>query len=76
LGEKNPVNRKSKSALVMSLALAMFFSPCIEIEAYYFQAGTMGWKGIFTVSIIYTVITVLGMMALVYLSLKGVKKMR
>jgi nickel/cobalt transporter (NicO) family protein len=29
----------SKRSLLLSLSLAMFLTPCIEIEAYYFQAG-------------------------------------
>ena len=44
-------NRKSKTAIILSLCIGMFFSPCIEIEAYYFQAATQGWIGIFLVSI-------------------------
>ncbi len=34
-------------AILTSLSIAMFFTPCIEIEAYYFQAGTIGWHGYF-----------------------------
>jgi cadmium resistance protein CadD (predicted permease) len=54
----------------------MFFSPCIEIEAYYFHAGTGGWLGIAIVSIIYLIFTVFGMVLLVYLGRQGVEKIR
>ena len=54
----------------------MFFSPCIEIEAYYFTAGTLGWPGIVTVSLVYLVVTVGGMVLLVDLGLKGAAKIR
>jgi hypothetical protein len=54
----------------------MFFSPCIEIEAYYFAAGTLGWGGIITVSLVYLVVTVLGMVVLVDLGLRGAKRIR
>jgi threonine/homoserine/homoserine lactone efflux protein len=54
----------------------MFFSPCLEIEAYYFVASSFGWRGIITVSIIYTSITIAGMLLLVWLGMKGVKKIK
>ena len=52
----------------------MFFSPCIEIEAYYFQAATQGWIGILLVSVVYLIMTLTIMVMLVYLGLKGVNK--
>ena len=58
-------------AMLTSLSIAMFLTPCIEIEAYYFQAGTIGWIGIFIVSSVYLVITILVMLNLVYLGMKG-----
>ena len=60
-------------AILISLSVAMFLTPCFEIEAYYFQAGTLGWTGIFIVSAVYLVITVLVMLLLVYLGLKGIR---
>jgi hypothetical protein len=68
-------NKKSKTAILTSLSLAMFLTPCVEIEAYYFQAATFGWTGIFIVSAVYLVMTLLFMFALVYLGLKGVNKL-
>lgn len=69
-------HKGSKAAIIGSLSLAMFFSPCIEIEAYYFSAGLIGWSGIFIVSVVYLIVTVLGMLILVDLGLKGAKKLR
>jgi nickel/cobalt transporter (NicO) family protein len=60
-------------AILISLSIAMFLTPCIEIEAYYFQAGTIGWMGIFIVSAVYLVTTILVMLTLVYLGLKGIQ---
>ena len=54
----------------------MFFSPCIELEAYYFSAGSLGWPGILLVSSVYLVATVLGMLLLVELGLRGAKRIR
>lgn len=62
------------TAILISLSLAMFLTPCAEVEAYYFQAGTRGWTGIAIVSLVYVVVTLLSMLLLVYLGLKGMKK--
>ncbi len=70
------INNRSKWAIIVSLALAMFLSPCLEIEVYYFQAATAGWKGILMVSAVYVIITVTGMLFLVYLASKGVRAIR
>jgi hypothetical protein len=50
----------------------MFLTPCIEIEAYYFQAATYGWGGIFIVSAVYLISTLLITLVLVYAGLKGI----
>lgn len=70
LGKENV----SRASLIGSLTLAMFFSPCLELESYYFTAGMYGWTAILAVSLVYLVVTVAGMILLVYLGLKGVQK--
>jgi sulfite exporter TauE/SafE len=72
----NSIYNKSKLVIITSLGIAMFFSPCIEIEAYYFTAGTYGWLGIAIVSIVYFIVTVSGMLLLVNLGRKGVEKIK
>lgn len=67
-------NRKSKLAIIITLCIGMFLSPCFEIEAFYFQAATKGWLGIFTVSIVYLTMTLSIMVSLVYLGLKGINR--
>jgi nickel/cobalt exporter len=67
---------KTKWAVLSTLSLGMFLTPCVEIEAYYFQASTIGWAGIWIVSAVYTLITVGAMMLLVYLGMHGVKNLR
>lgn len=64
----------NKKAIITSMLVAMFFSPCLEIEGYYFTAGVMGWLGIFTVSAVYLLITVLGIVGLTYLGLRSLEK--
>jgi nickel/cobalt transporter (NicO) family protein len=68
--------RKSKRSIVMALSVAMFFSPCLEIEIYYFTASHLGWLGIGIVSVVYFFVTIFGMMFLVYFASKGVKKLQ
>jgi len=67
--------RKSKRSIVLMLSIAMFFSPCLEIEIYYFTASRLGWLGIGIVSVVYFFVTVLGMMFLVHFASKGVRKL-
>lgn len=70
------IKRKNKRSIVLTLSIAMFFSPCLEIEVYYFTASRLGWVGIGIVSTVYFFVTVLGMMFLVYYASKGVKKLQ
>jgi len=70
------VKKKTTTAIILTLTISMFFSPCLEIEAYFFVASKLGWIGIITVSAIYTIITIAGMLLLVWLGMKGVKKIK
>jgi len=70
------VKKKTTAAIILTLTISMFFSPCLEIEAYYFVASQLGWQGIITVSLIYTIITIAGMLLLVWLGMKGVRKIK
>lgn len=68
-----PSNTKSTwIAILTSLSISMFLTPCAEIEAYYFQAGTIGWMGIFTVSAVYLAVTLIVMLILVFLGSRGI----
>jgi nickel/cobalt exporter len=60
-------------AILTSLSVAMFLTPCVEIEAFYFKAGTIGWIGIFIVSSVYLLVTLIVMLLLVYLGMKGIR---
>lgn len=68
--------KKSKRSIIATLMIAMFFSPCLEIEIYYFTASRLGWIGIGIVSVVYFFITVLGMLLLVYFVSKGVSRLK
>jgi nickel/cobalt transporter (NicO) family protein len=70
------INRKSKLAVITSLSIAMFLTPCTELEVYYFQASTIGWIGILIVSVVYTFTTVILMLFLVHFGMKGINRFR
>ncbi|MFZ5973773.1 MAG: hypothetical protein ACOYXA_19505 [Bacteroidota bacterium] len=65
----------SKNKIVIGLAVAMFFSPCFEIEAYFLIAGAHGWKQVALLAILYTVVTVTGMVIWVRLAYRGLFKL-
>ncbi len=69
-------DRRSRVAIIISLTSAMFLSPCLEIEAYYFSAAVLGWPAIVGVSLIYFTVTLGGMLLLVYFGLKELEKLR
>ena len=68
--------RKSRSfgTLLMSLSLAMFLSPCLEIEAFFLSAGAMGWQAVLLVSLIYNAVTLSGMLIMVALGQRGLRR--
>lgn len=68
------LQQKSKLTIIATLCLAMFFSPCLEIDTYFITAGTHGWQGIAAVSLVYLFITVTGMLLLVALGNKGLER--
>jgi nickel/cobalt exporter len=65
----------SKNKIVFSLASAMFLSPCFEIEAYFLVAGTEGLWLVALLAVLYTVVTVTGMVIWVRLAYHGLLKM-
>ncbi len=53
----------------------MFLSPCMEIEAYFLLAGTKGWQVMALIAIMYSVITIAGMLIWVRIVYKGLLKL-
>jgi nickel/cobalt exporter len=66
----------SKWSVVVSLSVAMFFSPCLEIEAYYLHASLYGWPGILLVSVVYFAVTIAGMVLLVEIGSRSARRLR
>lgn len=65
----------SKGRIIFTLVVAMFFSPCFEIEAYFLMAGAHGWTQVFLLAVLYTLVTVTGMVIWVRLAYKGLFKL-
>ncbi len=72
---KTPKPSLSKPKIIMALVVAMFLSPCLEIEAYFLLAGTKGWWAVATIAGLYLVISVTGMVLWVRLAYNGVLKL-
>lgn len=65
----------SKRKIVVGLVVAMFFSPCFEIEAYFLMAGAHGWAQVALLAILYTSVTVAGMVVWIRIAYKGLLKL-
>ena len=67
--------KKSKRSIIIALVLAMFLSPCMEIEAYFLLAGSQERWLIWFIAALYLIITTVGMITLVRFAYKGVLKL-
>jgi putative Mn2+ efflux pump MntP len=67
-------HQNSKMKMVMTLSFAMFFSPCLEIEAYFLAASAQGVWWTALMSIVYAVITLSGMLIWVTIAFRGLNK--
>jgi putative Mn2+ efflux pump MntP len=54
-------HQNSKAKMIFGLSLAMFFSPCLEIEAYFLASGTESVWWTVILSAIYFFVTLAGM---------------
>jgi nickel/cobalt exporter len=70
-----PKRSLSKFKIIMALVVAMFLSPCLEIEAYFLMAGTKGWWAVAMIAGLYLIISVSGMVVWVRLAYKGILKL-
>ncbi len=63
-------DRQTRSILV-TLVIAMFFSPCLELTAYYIPAAAYGWNAIIGISLVYIFTTSVAVLTLVLLGYYG-----
>lgn len=67
--------KKTKRSIVFTLVLAMFLSPCLEIEAYFLLAGSRGWYVLAMIALLYSVISIAGMLIWIRIVYKGLLKL-
>ncbi|MBM3919856.1 MAG: hypothetical protein FJ347_01355 [Sphingomonadales bacterium] len=59
---------------IWPLLLAMFLSPCLEIEGFYFSLSFEGWTGIAILSAVYLTTTLASILAWIWIAYKGLEK--
>jgi hypothetical protein len=67
--------KRTKASIITALVIAMFFSPCMEIEAYFLLAGTLAAWLIWFIALMYLLVTTAGMVLLVRYAYKGLLKL-
>jgi nickel/cobalt transporter (NicO) family protein len=65
----------SNRKIILSLVTLMFFSPCLEVEAFFFSAGEFGFAYVFLIAFIYMLISITGMLLWMNIALHGLKKL-
>lgn len=74
--QKEQIERKrKKSSIILALIVAMFLSPCMEIEAYFLLAGSKGRYMLVAIAAMYSVITIAGMLIWIRIVYKGLLKL-
>lgn len=73
--QKEQLQKKTKKSIILSLVIAMFLSPCMEIEAYFLLAGTKGWYMLAAIAAMYSIITIAGMLIWIRIVYKGLLKL-
>jgi hypothetical protein len=68
-------DRPPGMGLVVSLAAAMFLSPCFEIEGYFLTAGQYGWDFVVFLAVMYGMLTIGGMLIWMRLALHGLRRL-
>lgn len=74
--QSKPLKQKTKRSIILTLILAMFLSPCMEIEAYFLLAGSKGWYVLFMIALLYSIISIAGMLIWIRIVYTGVLKLK
>jgi len=69
------LEKKTKRSIILALIVAMFFSPCLEIEAYFLLAGAKGWYFMAAIALMYSLVSIAGMLIWIRIGYKGLKKL-
>lgn len=73
--DDNVVRKQTKTRILSALVVAMFFSPCMEIEAYFLLAGAEAKWLIWFMALLYILVTTTGMVLFVNFAYKGLLKL-
>ena len=73
--ENQKIVGRPKRKIIAALILAMFLSPCLEIEAYFLLAGSKGWWMVTAISVLYCIVSISGMMLWIRFAYKGLLKL-
>lgn len=65
---------KTKKQIIYALLAYMFLSPCLEVEAYFVNAGIQSTSLLLYCLLSYFIISIVGMLIWVYVALKGFQK--
>ncbi len=65
----------SKWKIILTLIIAMIFSPCLEISGFFFSAGALGLDKLVVISLLYAACTIVGMLIWVWWLFPHVKKL-
>ena len=60
--------------IMWPILLAMFLSPCLEVEGYFLTLGAAGWNWVAALTLSYFALTIISMYFWVYLAYKGAAK--
>lgn len=74
--EHKPPKKKTKRSIILTLILAMFLSPCLEIEAYFLLAGSKGWYVLVMIALLYSIISIVGMLIWIRIVYTGLMKLK
>lgn len=66
---------RSHKQIIYALLAYMFLSPCLEIEAYFLNAGLFGDGLLIACILSYSVLSIGGMVCWVYLALQGLQRL-
>ena len=67
-------HQNSKLKMILTLSFAMFFSPCLEVEAFFLAASNQGIWWTALMSIMYAVVSLSGMIIWVTIAYRGLNK--
>lgn len=65
--------KRSRGRWILIFIVMMFLSPCLEVESLFLSAGAYGMGLVITLSVIYAIVSISGIMLLVNMGYKGVQ---